>query len=357
MTVTRSKISKKDEACTRRKSVAKAKAVAAKVVVKCNKVQKKVVKEPKVKSVWERSRKPAEDTEQTKQLCKIDEAYFSADFDVSQIFKLSKAFDNYKKLPQSFLDGIKIAENIVTSTAYTTAVSKLLHTLYPKVALSHDEIVNAIKEHFLIDSCKIGVDMDAYMCVRRCDERFIRSIYLNMSLFNQMLATPNDTPISQLYALFIAVKLAHECTHILHYIFSGDLRQSVDNLTPKLRYKPAARAHDIDDIGDALELELFGGLVRLIEGEGLVKGVKESMKLKHLVAYDYLSAPTGRVIKPDQSFTVPGSGNDSYLLSTAEAYNEPCKAIYHPMVHARKSAWACSADVPSSAMKAGAVRY
>lgn len=238
------------------------------------------------------------------------------------------------------------------------ALSRLLQTLYPKLILTHEQVQAAISNHILLEITDIDVDLDAYMCVRRDSEQRVRVIYINMQLVRHMVKVTDETEASALYTLFIGTKLAHECEHVLHYIFSGDLRASAKLLTPSLRYTPTSKMFTIDDIGDAIELELFGSLIRMIEGDGVVLNAPVRMKLKLLVGYPHLTAKAGLVILHNQLF-LSDEAASSFQLQTGEVYERACQAVYHPKTHARKNASGSSAEIPASARKqpAGIVRY
>lgn len=124
-------------------------------------------------------------------------------------------------VPRSFETGIALAIKILLSAEYEELFKQEV------TDCNIDEFRQALQESYHIELFTHRVVVTAYCAVFRISAP--TTIFFNPFLILNMLrgeAKQNNSPISQ-YELFIAAKLVHEFSHLLHFRCSAKLQGSL----------------------------------------------------------------------------------------------------------------------------------
>jgi hypothetical protein len=189
--------------------------------------------------------------------------------------KLSPLLRDMNVCSPGFLDGISFGNKIINSTAFKG---------FLKSEICENPSEDIIES--TIDSLSLNLDfimdheyLDAYCLVcRRTEPHFI---YFNPLLALQMRHSEfygNTDLKTKINAFFIGVKIAHEVTHILHFMLSESLRQQLvskrDGGSGKRKAvsptKEDSLGHTFYDFGEFMEHKIFGGVLEWTDEDGII---------------------------------------------------------------------------------------
>jgi hypothetical protein len=192
------------------------------------------------------------------------------------------------RIPGSFALGIELAIMILSSTEF----EKVFFTEVSDCdRIKFTNWLNKTYSIHLLHEKKI---IDAYCAVYR--QSHPDKVFFNPLLVLNMLRQEEnqhpDSPVFRQIALFIAAKLTHEVSHILHYQCSPSLRgdcfrttigKAVEDLVKEKfdnRTRTTIQPVLYNDLGELVERNLFGGLV-----EAKFSNTDNYMDIEHCAIY------------------------------------------------------------------------
>jgi hypothetical protein len=179
-----------------------------------------------------------------------------------------------------------------------------------------------------ISIIEIGEHMDAYALVYR--EEYPQNIYLNPLLLMQLGlsemrgATPEHM---RKCALFIAVKIVHELSHLVHPLISERLRAQVNKRhlgeegKRKMRTSEKSKNGAIfSDFGEMVEFDLCGGIMEIYTDARPPIG----FFIDELVLYEHPHSREGRIVQvKGTDYEITDSLDDMRFTVAATTVNTP----------------------------------
>jgi hypothetical protein len=152
----------------------------------------------------------------------------------------------------------------------------------------------------VITIIEFGEFMDAYSLVHRKEDP--ETIFLNPLLLMQALlaerrgGTPKEM---KKYALFIAVKIVHEFSHLIHPLISAALRMQVEKksagglgMRRMVTPQKSKGGPIFSDFGEMVECDLCGGIMEIYTNSRPVK----AYCVEDLILYKYPQARQGNLV-------------------------------------------------------------
>jgi hypothetical protein len=192
-------------------------------------------------------------------------------FDVTSLFGMI--------VPDAFNKGIELAQVILKSKFFRRSFGEALDEISGDIDLS--EFVLQLNKVYQMKLLQERHVITSYCAVYRETPKDFDSIYWNPLLLFNMLRKQkeavdnNDYQVIQQCSLFIAAKLVHAVSHLLHFKCSKKLRDNRFQRTPQIilsdgilmvnkstkKLEIVSKEVIYNDFGDILEKKLFGGLV------------------------------------------------------------------------------------------------
>ncbi len=203
--------------------------------------------------------------------------------------------------PETVLEAMAIAEKIICSDDFFYKFFELLsyfgNVVSSKYSIEEVKLREAInKTSYTLDVILRGMEIDAYSVV-------YRGVYPTSIFFNPILLTqckvaeeklallPQEKKLKSNYGemkhkhvCFFVVKLVHEVSLLLQYQASPYLQSLAHTEETVTNPSKLIENHEYFDIGDMMEKELFGGLVKHTQPQYLNRDI---YCLDEIVLFDH----------------------------------------------------------------------
>jgi hypothetical protein len=222
--------------------------------------------------------------------------------------------------------GISLAKAIIATTRYTEAVlDNLSDNTKPSVA-DVRKCIDALTVQLTV--IEIAAHMDAFALIYRSSDP--GRIFLNPLLLMQIVLAERRGATEQhlrCLSLFIAVKIVHEYSHLIHPLLSTRLRDQVkkralggENKQKMKTPEKSKGGAKFGDFGEMIEYDLFGGICELYT----TVPQPAAYSMEHIILYDHPAAPEGHLVSVKTSaYTVTDSLEDLRLAVEANAVEKP----------------------------------
>ena len=235
-------------------------------------------------------------------------------------------YNQFNLFGQYFEAAIQLAVEILGTERYVLLlIDNISDTVKPTPAFVREPI-NAM--HVGISVTEIGEHLDAYALVYRDSEP--NKIFFNPLLLMQIALSEHTMPSNQhrnKCILFLAVKMVHEFSHLIHPRISAALCNQIvpknqggegkrKRVTPE-KDKPKT----FQDFGEMIEFDILGGILELYTSESQ----PVAYRVDQLVLYAFPMARTGNLVRvPDD----PYQANASLSSLRLPVFEEPVVKPY-----------------------------
>eukprot|EP01031_Cornospumella_fuschlensis_P033404 gene33404-40411_t len=244
------------------------------------------------------------------------------------VITISSPFQAFNLFGEYFKSGMKLALDIIVSPDY---VRILLENIADAAKPSETFVRQFIDSmHICISVIEIGEHMDAYAVVYR--DVHPNTIFFNPLLLMQVMMEEMSTDPSgerkRRCSLFIAMKIVHEVSHLVHPHISAQLRNQTlpksqggegkrKRLTPEKMKPPAL----FQVFGEMVEYDIMGGILELYTSAPQ----PVAYRVDQLILYAHPASRTGRIVRiADQDYTA----HDALASLRLETFSEPVEKKY-----------------------------
>lgn len=186
--------------------------------------------------------------------------------------QLSIVFDEhgpFAQAPTCFGIAIELAKKILSSKTYAETFAENVSDC------DQESFDNGLKSTYYIKMASIKSCVTSYCWVTRQDPENETTVFFNPLLIMSLLLRQGNQSTLDNQIIFVAVKLVHEISHILHWTSSNSLRTSKKGVSSEKDFqdtiKEVRKGNPVTytkpvtykDFGEIIEREVFGGLVEL----------------------------------------------------------------------------------------------
>lgn len=213
-------------------------------------------------------------------------------------------------IPSSIISGMAMSIDIITSSQFREAFIDLVGTSN----FNADRFETALDRNYTIRFLRKTGVIDAFSCVYRKDrpsDIFFNPILLLNFRRSEMIHTRMDANggnptlpgVLRKQAIYVAIKIVHEMTHLLHYRTSlsiSGVPNTPDKAITDITADKGALEVGYHDLGTMMEKRLFGGCIELKSNPK-----SHFMDLDEIAVYPSINTRRGQYLDADKSVISP----------------------------------------------------